>query len=135
MHKATCSNCGKPCEVPFRPVDGKPVYCKDCFGEKGRSATSGGYPKRDFDKRGFTPAPKFGGGKPSFDRGERSERGGGSDLAAKQLEAVNGKLERLIQAVEKLSFSIAENVTPVTKEVEAKPAVSKKVTKKKAAKK
>ena len=31
MHKATCSDCGKECEVPFKPTEGRPVYCKDCF--------------------------------------------------------------------------------------------------------
>ena len=31
MHKATCSECGKECEVPFKPTEGKPVYCKDCY--------------------------------------------------------------------------------------------------------
>ncbi len=29
---AVCSNCGKACQVPFRPDGKKPVYCKDCFG-------------------------------------------------------------------------------------------------------
>jgi CxxC-x17-CxxC domain-containing protein len=31
MHKAKCSECGNECEVPFKPTEGKPVYCKDCF--------------------------------------------------------------------------------------------------------
>ena len=31
MHKATCSKCGKECEVPFKPTEGKPVYCRDCY--------------------------------------------------------------------------------------------------------
>lgn len=31
MHKATCSKCKKECEVPFKPTEGKPVYCKECF--------------------------------------------------------------------------------------------------------
>lgn len=31
MHKATCSECGEECEVPFKPTEGKPVYCKECF--------------------------------------------------------------------------------------------------------
>ena len=31
MFEATCSNCGKPAQVPFRPTSGKPVYCSDCF--------------------------------------------------------------------------------------------------------
>jgi len=31
MHKATCSECGQECEVPFKPTEGRPVYCRDCF--------------------------------------------------------------------------------------------------------
>ena len=31
MFAATCSNCGKEAQVPFRPTSGKPVYCSDCF--------------------------------------------------------------------------------------------------------
>jgi len=33
MHKATCSDCGNTCEVPFKPSHDKPVYCTDCFGK------------------------------------------------------------------------------------------------------
>ncbi|MBI5798031.1 DNA-directed RNA polymerase [Candidatus Woesearchaeota archaeon] len=36
MHKAVCSDCGKECEVPFKPSTGadgnpRPVYCRDCY--------------------------------------------------------------------------------------------------------
>ena len=31
MHKATCAECGKECEVPFKPRGDRPVYCKECF--------------------------------------------------------------------------------------------------------
>ena len=31
MFEATCSNCGKSAQVPFRPTSGKPVFCDDCF--------------------------------------------------------------------------------------------------------
>jgi CxxC-x17-CxxC domain-containing protein len=31
MFSATCSNCGREAQVPFRPTNGKPVYCNDCF--------------------------------------------------------------------------------------------------------
>ncbi|WFN33822.1 DNA-directed RNA polymerase [Methanogenium sp. S4BF] len=31
MHKATCADCGKECDVPFKPTEGRPVYCNDCF--------------------------------------------------------------------------------------------------------
>jgi CxxC-x17-CxxC domain-containing protein len=31
MFTATCSNCGREAQVPFRPSGAKPVYCSDCF--------------------------------------------------------------------------------------------------------
>ena len=31
MHAAICADCGAQCEVPFRPIGGKPIYCKNCF--------------------------------------------------------------------------------------------------------
>ncbi|MDD4127658.1 MAG: DNA-directed RNA polymerase [Methanomicrobium sp.] len=31
MHKAVCADCGKECEVPFKPTEGRPVYCRDCL--------------------------------------------------------------------------------------------------------
>lgn len=31
MHKATCADCGKECEVPFKPDQDRPVYCRDCY--------------------------------------------------------------------------------------------------------
>ncbi len=34
MHKATCSECGQECEVPFKPREGRPVYCRDCYSKK-----------------------------------------------------------------------------------------------------
>ena len=40
MHKATCAECGKSCEVPFRPSGDKPVYCSNCFSKGGSSGSS-----------------------------------------------------------------------------------------------
>ena len=31
MHKATCADCGNECEVPFKPTEGRPVYCRECY--------------------------------------------------------------------------------------------------------
>lgn len=31
MFKATCSDCGQETEVPFKPMEGRPVYCRDCY--------------------------------------------------------------------------------------------------------
>ena len=36
MHKAICSECGKECGVPFKPTEGKPVYCRECYRKKRR---------------------------------------------------------------------------------------------------
>ncbi|NLK25968.1 MAG: hypothetical protein GX307_05265 [Euryarchaeota archaeon] len=31
MHDIICSDCGAPSQVPFKPTEGRPVYCKECF--------------------------------------------------------------------------------------------------------
>jgi CxxC-x17-CxxC domain-containing protein len=33
-HKATCGECKKECEVPFKPSGDRPVYCKACFAKR-----------------------------------------------------------------------------------------------------
>ena len=45
MHDATCSECGKQCQVPFVPAKDengnlRPVYCLDCF-KKRKAAERG----------------------------------------------------------------------------------------------
>ena len=37
MHEAICDKCGSECEIPFKPTEGKPVYCSDCFKKRGSS--------------------------------------------------------------------------------------------------
>jgi CxxC-x17-CxxC domain-containing protein len=34
MFAAVCVECGKDCQVPFKPTEGKPVYCSECFAAK-----------------------------------------------------------------------------------------------------
>jgi CxxC-x17-CxxC domain-containing protein len=34
LFDAVCARCGAPARVPFRPVAGRPVYCKDCFDQR-----------------------------------------------------------------------------------------------------
>ena len=29
-HKAVCTDCGRDCEVPFKPKEGKAVRCTEC---------------------------------------------------------------------------------------------------------
>jgi len=51
MHQATCSQCGKDCQVPFRPTGEKPVYCSDCFRERGGNNNRGSYDRNDRNDR------------------------------------------------------------------------------------
>lgn len=37
MHKAVCADCKQDCEVPFKPTEGKPVYCRECYAKRRRS--------------------------------------------------------------------------------------------------
>lgn len=51
LHDAVCDECGKDCQVPFRPSGGKPVYCSDCFEKKGGKDSNGS--RRPFRGRSF----------------------------------------------------------------------------------
>ncbi|MGI0091532.1 MAG: CxxC-x17-CxxC domain-containing protein [Nitrososphaerales archaeon] len=31
MRDVTCSDCGKKTQVPFEPIEGRPVYCMECL--------------------------------------------------------------------------------------------------------
>jgi CxxC-x17-CxxC domain-containing protein len=32
--KTVCSQCGKETTVPFKPTQGRPVYCRECFQQR-----------------------------------------------------------------------------------------------------
>jgi CxxC-x17-CxxC domain-containing protein len=34
LFPATCSECGIETQVPFKPVMGKEIYCKDCYAKR-----------------------------------------------------------------------------------------------------
>jgi len=34
FYKIICADCSKECEIPFKPVSGRPVYCKECFSRR-----------------------------------------------------------------------------------------------------
>lgn len=138
MTKVVCSECGKGCEVPFRPTGDKPVYCNDCFGGK-RDDNRGSFgdraPKREFNARPM--------------RTEVLMNTGTSTDNSKQFADLNTKLDRLIIAVEKMVLVSTpkteskkeESLTSVVKKAvapakEAKaPAVKKVAAKKVVAKK
>lgn len=50
MFKVVCDECGKDCEVPFKPSPDKPVYCDECFG-KGDGSRKGSGKNGSSDKQ------------------------------------------------------------------------------------
>lgn len=34
MHKGICADCGKECEVPYRPDEMMPAYCRNCYSKR-----------------------------------------------------------------------------------------------------
>jgi CxxC-x17-CxxC domain-containing protein len=54
MFPAVCDDCGKNCQVPFRPSGDKPVRCSDCFGNNRETSPRDDRGGRSFDKPSFT---------------------------------------------------------------------------------
>jgi len=128
MHQAVCDQCGKSCEVPFRPTEGKPVYCNACFGGKKEGGDSRGgdrHSKRGFDSHKTSSRSDF-----------RSNTGSGNNNEVKkQLEILNVKMDKLIKAVEAINGTkplVAEKKEKKEKKVAKKAPVVKvkKVVKK-----
>ena len=44
LYEAICADCSKVCEVPFKPVEGRAVYCKTCFGKRKSGGAKHGMP-------------------------------------------------------------------------------------------
>jgi len=38
--RTVCSNCGKETTVPFKPTQGRPVFCRECFQVSKKTATA-----------------------------------------------------------------------------------------------
>lgn len=78
MFRAVCDNCGKDCEVPFRPTSGKPVYCSDCFEKMGG---------RSSDRPERSERPEFRNASQSFDQ-------------SKNFDALNAKLDKILNILQ-----------------------------------
>lgn len=52
--QVTCAECGQKCEVPFKPSEDRPVYCRECFAKrKGDRPFNEGRPFRDKHEKSF----------------------------------------------------------------------------------
>jgi CxxC-x17-CxxC domain-containing protein len=38
--RTTCSGCGKETTVPFKPTQGRPVFCRECFQQRRTAAAT-----------------------------------------------------------------------------------------------
>ncbi|MFA4942052.1 MAG: CxxC-x17-CxxC domain-containing protein [Patescibacteria group bacterium] len=159
MHRATCAECGKSCEVPFRPTGDKPVFCSDCFGRKEGGNSSSRFERRDSGR------PSFGGDKQMFqatcdkchkecevpfrptgdkpvfcsDCFGKGEKGGSTSAPAvihdqykKQFEMLNAKLDNILKMLP-LQATAKEEKPVIKKEEKVITKTVKKVAEKKVA--
>jgi CxxC-x17-CxxC domain-containing protein len=134
MFSATCANCGKACEVPFRPSGDRPIYCKDCFQKDGGNDRGGGgferrAPARTFERRDNPTYPR-----PTASSAQDPR----IDGIKRQIDDISAKLDLLLKLNEKSknvpvaakSDSKEKVAKPAEKEVKA-PSKKKKSVKKK----
>ena len=121
--------------MPFKPNGQRPVYCSDCFGsmKEGGASTGGFAPKRDFgpSRRDFEA--------PNMSVVAKVDDSKISDLR-RQMDGINSKLDRLIEAVVQISRArattgvkeaVLEAVKPTTTKAAVKKVVKKEISKKK----
>jgi len=150
MHQAICSECGKECEVPFRPTGDRPVFCTACF-EKHGNKNSAKPQRQNYQRSGFGNKQMFEAicdkcgnkcevpfqptsGKPvycsqCFDKGSNASAKT-PDQSKQQFEILNSKLDKILNA---LTLAVS---APTPKEAKPeKKAKDKKTPAKPAAKK
>lgn len=158
MFQATCDKCRMNCEVPFRPTNGRPVFCSNCFesnrGSEGQRFSSNSEDRQMFDavcdecgnscKVPFQPSS----GKPIYCSNcfEGKREGGGKDRNSgnDQFASLHSKLDKILmmlnshplaQAAQEELKEEVQGIIPqepvVNTEIEAK-APKKRSSKKKA---
>ena len=154
MHQVICSDCGKECEVPFRPTGDRPVFCNSCFA-KHSPASSSRSGNKDHQGSGFDHKRMFEavcskcgnkcevpfrptGDKPVYCSNCFGKSGSSSGKAPEQtrqqFEILNAKLDKILQALSPAaSFSASKEAKKVLLKKESKkskPAAKKLKTKK-----
>jgi CxxC-x17-CxxC domain-containing protein len=124
LFSAVCDECGKTCEVPFRPNGSKPIYCSQCFenkGGNGRGDRDGGRPSfRDNRDGGFGG---FGGNDRNADR-----------TTVRRFESNGKPIDNTSEKLDKISDKLDKLITLLTPKVEKVEAVSEEAPVKKAKK-
>ncbi|MBU2592527.1 hypothetical protein KKD61_03655 [Patescibacteria group bacterium] len=89
MYDAICDECGKNCQVPFKPSGDKPVYCSECFEKKGGRDGNKSGSRKDFSKRNF--GDSYPGKSPQSNINDRSIL-----QLVEKIETLNAKLDTII---------------------------------------
>jgi CxxC-x17-CxxC domain-containing protein len=135
MHKAICNECGKECELPFKPTGDKPVFCSNCFRNKENLNRSSGRDSRkkfNFQEKRmysaictecgnkcevpFRPT----GGKPiycsnCFGKGDNTG-GKNTEQFKEQFETLNAKLDNILKLLTPIVSTEVAREQKVTRE-------------------
>ncbi len=109
LYDAVCDECGKDCQVPFKPSGKKPVYCSDCFEKKGGSNGNRSRDRRDFPRRSF---------------GDRDSR------RPSQSNINNRSISQLVEKIEILNTRLDTIIGLLSSAGEKKPKLVENKTKK-----
>ncbi len=124
MHSAVCFECGKDCEVPFKPSGSKPVFCSFCFGNK-----------QDSEKRSDNKFERGGSFKSRFDNNKKEANNPKIDEVISRLD----RIIKLLSSTLEIKKEKIQEIKPIEKMMESiktpKASAKKKtVAKKKTAK-
>jgi len=124
LYKAVCAECGRDCEVPFKPNGSRPIYCSSCFEAQGGGSDRA--QRRDSRSSfGGNSRPTFD-ARPSYDAGERNLTS--KPQTVLDLRAINIKLDRILDLLSQKS--LPAGVSEVVDEKVAKTKLIKKLIKK-----
>ncbi|MDD5098498.1 MAG: hypothetical protein PHD31_02170 [Candidatus Pacebacteria bacterium] len=113
MHEAICSDCGKRCEVPFKPTNEKPVYCSECFEKHGGSSRSSERPSHGGERFQERRESNFGSRNVEAPKSENQHK--------EQFDRLSAKLDIIINML-----ASKDEVKEEAKKVVRKKVVSKK---------
>lgn len=99
LHDAICSECNKPCQVPFFPAEGRPVKCRDCF-KSDYSGNDSGFAPRDDRRPAFDRRPSFDRDDRRDDRPAYAPQRAASDSNDTRLKAIEQKLDQILELLD-----------------------------------
>jgi len=122
---AVCAQCGKDCQVSFKPNGKKPVLCDDCFSaEKGFGKKS--YGTRDCGRERDRNSGNWNNNRKSSGR-DSFHRNSDTSLAAgsKEFEILNRKLDRILYLITSALSLKLDDIDISENEITQRPKLSK----------